>query len=295
MLPSRITAVLIMPLAFGCLQAAAQMVPVESLPAIQPSASAYSAAAPAEYAMTRSPTPYSASGGTGVQLPPPLKTHTAPRIGPFSTLALGLTGSTLGEGMEFATPLSRSLNLRVRGSYINLEYPFAIDGVSYNTAMKLTSGQGIIDWFPTHGGFHVSAGALYFKNSVNAAASVGPGQPFKLGGKSYLNSVDDPVQGTATLAFPRKIAPMVLLGFGNLIPRSGRHISVPFEFGAAYLSPPLVGLQLTGTACTTQGCFNTATDPTAQADLAQEEAKLNKDIHLLQVYPIVSIGLALRF
>lgn len=287
---------LIMPLTIGCFQARAQMVPVESLPTAEQSTSAYStSAAPALMSTLTSAGPFLAGGGAGVQLPPPPKGHITPHFGPFSTVALGLTGGTLGAGVELATPLARHLNLRIGGSYVNVQYPFTIDGVNYNTAMKLTSGQGMIDWFPTHGGFHVSAGALYFRNAVSAAANVGPGHQFKLGGTTYLNSVDDPVQGAATLKFPRTIAPMVLFGFGNLIPRSGRHISVPFEFGGAYQTPPQVGLQLTGTACTTQGCFNTATDPTALANLRQEEAKLNHDIRQLQVYPIVSIGLALRF
>ncbi len=296
MLPSRIAVALIMPLAFASLQASAQMVPAESVPTQESSAPAYSTSvAPSFIPTFTGAGSSSAGGGAGIQLPPPPKVHVPPHLGPFSTVAMSLTGGTLGAGVEFATPLARSLNLRVGGRYVNVQYPFTIDGVNYNTAMKLTSGQGTIDWFPTRGGFHVSAGALYFHNTVSASADVGPGQHFKLGGTTYLNTVDDPVQGTAALAFPRKIAPMVLLGFGSLIPRSGRHISVPFEFGGAYLSPPQIALKLAGTACTTQGCFNTATDPKALADLATEVAKLNRDIRPLQVYPIVSLGLALRF
>ena len=192
-------------------------------------------------------------------------------------------------------PLARALNVRVGGTYFNFRYPFTIDGADYNVGMKLTSAQAVIDWFPTHGAFHVSAGALYFKSAVEGAVNVVPGQRFKLGGTEYLNSVDDPVEGTASLDFPRKLAPMVLLGFGNLIPRSGRHISVPFEIGGAYLQPPQIHLQLAGTACTTEGCGSAATDPSSQADLEAERVKLNRDIRPLQIYPIVSIGFALRF
>ncbi len=278
------------------------MVPVESLSVSEASTSLYSKAPSSGFtpvsgesssvSPTITPAP---AGGAGVQLPPPLNPRHDPHIGFFSTAALGITGSTLGPGVELAVPLARPFNLRVGGSYFNYQFPFAIDGLNYNMALKLTSGQGVIDWYPSRGGFHISAGALYFKNSVSAAANVGPGQQFRLGGVTYINSVDDPVEGAASLKFQRKIAPMVLLGFGNLIPRSGRHISVPFEFGGAYLAPPQFGLQLAGTACTTQGCFNTATDPAAQANLSAEVAKLNHDIRFLQVYPIISIGLALRF
>ena len=88
---------------------------------------------------------------------------------------------------------------------------------------------------------------------------------------------------------------MVLLGFGNILPRSGRHLSMPFEFGGAYLQPPTLNLKLSGTACTNQGCFNAATDPQVQSNLTKEVTTLQSDIRFLQVYPIVSLGLACRF
>lgn len=271
------------------------MVPVGSPTGGDEAAITYSSSAAPELTPAKLGSSGSASLGGGIQLPPMPKKHVAKHIGPFSTVALEVTGGTLGAGLELATPIARTLNLRVGGAYVNLQYPFAVDGVNYNTAMKLTSGQGVIDWYPKRGGFHLTAGALYFHTAVDAAADVAPGGQFKLGGTTYINSVDDPVQGTASLKFPRKLAPMVLLGFGNLIPRSGRHISVPIEIGGAYLQPPSVGLQLAGTACTTQGCFNAATDPSVQANLANERDKLNKDIRPLQIYPIVSIGFAVRF
>ncbi len=284
-----------MPFVLACLQAAAQMVPVESSTAtLSPLLAVPSAAA------GFSPPSTTSSGFSpatrGVKVPPPFrKLRESPHFGPFSTVALGLTGGTLGPGLEVATPLLRNVNLRTRGSYLDLQVPFTIDGVNYQAAMKLTSGQGLIDWFPRRGGFHVSVGALYLKTAVHAEASVAPGQRFTLGGTTYLNSVDDPVQGTATLGFQRRIAPLLLLGFGNLIPRSGRHVSVPFEFGGAYLAPPQINLDLAGTACTTQGCFNTASDPVVRSNIAKEQSQLNRSIRPLQVYPIVSLGLALRF
>jgi len=41
---------------------------------------------------------------------------------------------------------------------------------------------------------------------------------------------------------------MLLLGIGNLVPRS-KHFSVSFEIGAAYQGPPRVTLNLSGSAC----------------------------------------------
>jgi hypothetical protein len=35
-----------------------------------------------------------------------------------------------------------------------------------------------------------------------------------------------------------------MMGFGNLIPRTGKHLSIPFEFGAAFMGTPRVNVQL---------------------------------------------------
>ena len=285
-----------MPLALGCLHATAQMVAVGAQPDADASPpTGYTESAGPDLRSTSLSSSSIASGTGGVQLPPPSKRHEERHFGPFSTMALAVTGSTLGPGVELATPLSGTMNLRLGGSYVNLQVPFSLGGVNYSTALKLTSGQGVVDWYPRRRGFHVSVGALYFRNAASAGETVNPGQQFELGGATYINSVDDPVQGTASLKFPRTVAPMVLMGFGNLIPRSGRHISVPFEVGGAYVGRPQIGLQLTGTACTTQGCFNTATDASTQANVAKEIDTLNQDLRLLQIYPIVSLGVALRF
>ncbi len=244
------------------------------------------------------------SPGAPVTLPPkPAKIHDLPapgngdrpRIRPFHAVAFGLTASSLGAGAEFAIPVARTLNVRVGGNYILLHYPFNVDGIDYNPGLKFTSGRATIDWFPHRGAFHVSAGALYFRNSIAGTADVVEGQTFALGGTNYINSVDDPIHGTASIAYGKQIAPVVLLGFGNILPRSGRHLSMPFEFGGAYMQTPILNLKLSGTACTTQGCFNAATDPQVQANLTKEINTLQSDLRFLQVYPIVSLGLACRF
>ncbi len=251
-----------------------------------------------------SPAPASPTPGAPVTLPPkPAKVRDLPlpgqadrpRVRPFQAVAFGLTASSLGAGSELAIPVAGTLNLRVGASYLLWHYPFTIDGIDYNPGLKFTSARGTIDWFPHHGAFHVSAGALYFRNTIGGSADVIEGQTFSLGGTNYINSVDDPIHGTANLAYGKQIAPMLLLGFGNILPRSGRHLSMPFEFGGAYMKPPTLNLKLTGTACTSQGCFNAATDPQVQANILKEVTTLQGDIRFLQVYPIVSLGLACRF
>ncbi len=228
-------------------------------------------------------------------VPVPQAVTEGPSTRPFQSVSIGFTASTLGAGFEVATPLSRSLNLRSGINLFSFAYPFNVDNVNYDSKFQLRSSTSTIDWFPGHHSFHISPGILYSRNAFNAAVSVGPGQDFELGDQAFINSVNDPVGGAATIVFPHKVAPLLMVGFGNIIPRTGRRFSVPFEIGAAYTGSPRIDVNLNGTACTTDGCVNFASNAEAQASLKQEIYDINEDLKRIPVYPIVSLGFAYRF
>jgi hypothetical protein len=87
-----------------------------------------------------------------------------------------------------------------------------------------------------------------------------------------------------------------------MIPRNG-HFSVPFELGVAVIGAPTVNVNLGGWACTDQAqtqCsdLSSTTNPIAaqvQSSLAAQVAKWVSDLKPLNVYPIVSIGVAYSF
>jgi len=229
----------------------------------------------------------------------PVRMHRAPTIPQeirrFHSLAVGFTAGTLGAGIEVATPMAYRLNLRSSVNFFAFNDPFSIDGVNYNARLHLKSGAASVDWFPRGGGFHISPGVLFVKNTLSAPASVDPGKTFVLGTQTFLNSVDDPVNGYSSVIYSRKYAPMLLVGFGNIIPRSNRHLSLPIEFGAAYTGPPQINVTLGGTACTTNGCVDFVTNADAQKYLKQEINILNEDLKRYPVFPIVSVGLGYHF
>ena len=228
-------------------------------------------------------------------VPVPPAVNELPSNRPFRSLAVGFTANTLGAGIEVATRLSRSFNLRSGFNLFSFSYPFNVDGLNYNAQLHFNSSTSTVDWFPGHRSFHISPGILYSRNSLAALASVGPGQSFELGDQAFVNSVNDPVSGTAAVIFPHKIAPMLMMGFGNILPQSGRHFSVPFEIGAAYTGAPTINVNLNGTACTTDGCVSFATNPDAQSSLRQEVSSINETLKRIPVYPIVSLGVAYHF
>jgi hypothetical protein len=216
-----------------------------------------------------------------------------PELRPFRSWAVGFRASTLGLGVEFATPLAGRINLRSSFNLFAFNDPYSMDGLNYDARMHLQSSQTTLDWFV--GGFHISPGFLYFKNAMLAPVFVGPGQTFVLGTQTFLNSVDDPVTGSSYVIFPRTIAPLLLFGYGNLLPRHGEHLSLPVEVGVAYTGAAQINVDLNGTACVTNGCVNFSQNADAQKSLKQEIQILNEDLKHYPVFPIVSLGLAYRF
>ncbi len=227
----------------------------------------------------------------------PIPTQRAPTIDPelrpFRSWGVGFRASTLGLGVEFATPLARRINLRSSFNLFAFNDPYSMDGLNYDARMHLQSSQTTLDWFV--GGFHISPGFLYLKNAMSAPVFVGPGKTFVLGTQTFLNSVDDPVTGSSYVIFPRTIAPVLLFGYGNLLPRHGERLSLPVEVGVAYTGAAEINVDLNGTACVTNGCVNFSQNADAQKFLKQEINILNEDLKHYPVFPIVSVGLAYRF
>jgi len=225
---------------------------------------------------------------------PPAVTGPLVEMHPFKTYAVGFTADTLGTGIEVATPLAGSFNLRSSFHFFAFNDPFSIDGVEYNARLHLQSSETTLDWFLSKN-LHISPGILYTNNAMSASASVGPGKTFVLGTQTYTNSVDDPVSGVSGVVFPHKFAPLLLIGWGNILPRSGQRLTFPIEVGVAYTGASVIDVSLNGTACTTQGCYSFASSQKAQGDLQKELYTLNEDLKHYPVFPIASIGVAYHF
>lgn len=228
----------------------------------------------------------------------PMPARTAP-VSPEGPRRIGVGAkiSLLGIGGEAAVALTRRINVRGGFNFFNYSDTFSKDGIGYGAQLAFRSGEAHLDLFPFAGGFHLSPGLLFYNdNHVSATASVPPGQAFTLGGVSYTSSAANPVTGTAKLGF-NKAAPMVTIGFGNLIPRNRRRFSLSTEFGVAYTGAPKASLALAGTACSNPAviCVNAGTDPTVQSNVQSEVAKVNHDVSFLKIYPLASVGFAVNF
>jgi hypothetical protein len=215
----------------------------------------------------------------------------------FSRVGIGVKMSTLGVGIEAATPLAGKFN--VRGGFNMFRYNRAItnDGIPYNAQLQFQSAEAHLDWFPFWG-FHVSPGLLFYNgNQLTATAAVPGGQTFSVGGTSYESDPLTPVTGAGKLNF-LKVSPSIMLGVGNLIPRSGRHYSFLFEVGAAYQGSARVALNLAGNVCdagTGLNCRAISSDTTVQANIQAQQTKIQNDINPYRFFPVVSLGVGFNF
>lgn len=211
-------------------------------------------------------------------------------------VGVGLKVSTLGAGAEVAVSVARKANIRGGFNAFTYSRVFAKDGITYNGTLNLRSAAVLLDWFPFGGGFHLSPGALVYNGSgAKGNANVPGGQTFTLGGTVYQSDTTNPVTGKGNLALT-KAAPMVLFGWGNLVPRH-KHFSFDIETGVVFQGSPRATLALAGAACQPGGgsCVNAATDPTVQSSVLAEEAKLNKSMAPFKYYPVFSVGFGYRF
>jgi hypothetical protein len=255
--------------------------PALRLTAAMPDASSAPAAAAAPVPAAAAPAPAA-----------PAKEASEGRI----PIGVGVKVSTLGIGGDVAIALSHRTNVRVGFNAFSYGDTFTKDGATYKGNLDLRSAQATLDLFLLKG-LHVSPGVLFYNgNNVNANISVPGGQSFTLSNTTYVSDSANPVTGTGKLTV-YKAAPMVLLGIGNLVPRSGRHFSTSFEIGAAYQGPPRVALNFSGSACDSTGlfCRSISSDPTIQSNIAAEQTKLNKSASPYKFYPVLSFGVGYRF
>ena len=208
--------------------------------------------------------------------------------------------STLGIGGDLAVRLTHRINVRAGGNFMSLSHTFSKDGITYGGQLHFRSAEAYLDWFFL-GPLHLSGGALLYNgNNIAATVSATGGQFFELNGTTYESaSGANPLGGNAMLSL-NKVAPAVLLGVGNMIPRSGRHFGAHFEIGGMYEGSPNFVLNLTGNACqqssgTCNGGTPVANITNFQTNLAAEQGKLNHDAAPFKFYPIISTGFSVAF
>jgi len=212
-------------------------------------------------------------------------------------IGVGVKMSLLGGGIEVATPVTHRSNVRAGFNMFSYGRNFNKDGIAYGGQLAFKTVEAHYDIFPFAGRFHISPGVLaYIGDPITANATVLGGQSFSLGGHQYFSDSTAPVTGTGKIDFNRA-APTITVGWGNLVPRNSKHISIPFEIGVAFQGTPKANLNLAGNVCNSPdvNCRSVASDSTVQSQITSEQTKLNNSMTLFKAYPIISVGFGYKF
>jgi hypothetical protein len=207
--------------------------------------------------------------------------------------------STLGIGGDVGVRIASRANVRAGFSLFNYTHTFNNDGITYDGKLNLRSVTASLDLYLA-GPLHIGPGILLYNGfKGSATAAVPAGSTFTLGGTTYQSSSASPINGILAVS-ANKVAPEVLIGFGNLVPRNGRRFTVNLDLGVAFQGSPGSTLLLTGLSCAPPNssgptCVNVATNPTVQANILSQQAKLDDNLKILRYYPVLSFGVGYRF
>jgi hypothetical protein len=278
------------------------------------------AASPALYAETAAPLSFSSSIASDEFAAPGATAAGAQSAAtpskqsslPFSGLAVGVNFGLAGIGFDVATPLIHQwINLRGGASFLSYT-PSTIttDNVNINGTIKFQNAAAMVDVFPFHGSFRLSAGATIYNNTgLTATLLVPGGQSISFGGSTYYsepyNAITNPagpIQGTGVFTFGgNNVVPRTTIGFGNMLPKKG-HFRFETEIGVQYFSAPTITYNISGgTACqnynsttnTYSNCGPSSTTVT-QTSITTEQNNLQNDLYDLRFFPVLSFGLSYK-
>ena len=205
-----------------------------------------------------------------------------------------------GIGGDVALAIAPHFNVRMGGELFGYTTSFQEEGANVNATLRLGGGRAALDWFPFHHGFHVSP-MLVFLNQTNVRATVivPAGESISLDNGDYVSSNADPLHGSASIGV-WKTSPGLTIGYGNIIPRSGKHFSFPVEVGFYYIGQPTLKVDFSGSACDPSepqplGCQPVQQDAGFQHDLAAFIRRNNNNLSYASFFPVASFGVGYSF
>jgi hypothetical protein len=205
-----------------------------------------------------------------------------------------------GIGGDVAVAVAPHFNIRVGGQFFGYSNSFQEEGALINARLHTGGGKASVDWFPFRNGFHVSPIVVFLNQTdVRATVLVPSGQTVSLGTGNYVSSKADPLHGSASIGV-RKTAPGLVIGYGNIVPRSGKHFSFPVEAGFYYVGQPTLKVVFTGSACEPSlaqplGCQSVDQDASFQKDLAAFVRRNNNNLSYASFLPVLSFGVGYSF
>lgn len=198
-----------------------------------------------------------------------------------ANFSVGVRAGSLGLGLEAAKLITP--NLAIRGGAYRYSHSFSRteSDVQFDVDLAFKAFSGIVDLFPAaRGSFHLSGGLISAPAEIDGTGKP-TGATYTFNGVVYPTAQVGTVTGTAR--WPKTL-PYAGLGWGTPASKSGG-ITFLFDLGVG-IGKPTIGLSASA-----------ATPGSAlERDVEAERVKIENDVNkYLKVYPVISLGLAIRF
>ncbi|MHB1587875.1 MAG: hypothetical protein ACYCRH_08160 [Acidiferrobacteraceae bacterium] len=202
------------------------------------------------------------------------------------TIGLTADAGTMGFGLNVGTQLiQNTLDLRTGYTHFGLSrsgtYNKSGTTLPYSGHVGLGGIPILLDWFPFHGAFRLTAGVFDNQAEVNANATPAPGSTVQINGDTYTASQVGTLTGRIDY---RKMSPYLGLGWGNLAPR-GHGFVYNVDLGVLFTGSPQVSLNAS----------NPGNNATLASDVAAAQATAQSDANKVSVWPMLQVGLGYAF
>lgn len=195
------------------------------------------------------------------------------------SIAAILRTGTLGHGIDVSLPFWRTVALRIgQGSYSSLKHIREAE-IAYDGQQRLAGTLAVADWYPFNSFFRLTAG--YVRNQSRTTLTSRSTGTLVLNGNPYTGA-DTTLDGKISF---EKTAPYFGFGFGN--PSARGRVGVFAEFGAIRQKPVAT---LGGECRAASPDCDTFTE-----DLAIEQDLLRAELANTRWYPVVQLGIGVRY
>jgi hypothetical protein len=203
-------------------------------------------------------------------------------------VAAALRAGTLGVGLDLNFGLSERLNARVGYSGFSYDDEVEDSDVLYDGEIKLSNAQALLDWHVFGGGFRLSFGAVGLGTKADVVGEP-LGGTYEIGDDVFTAAQVGSLRGN--VEYSNSVAPYVGFGWGNTVDKADR-ITFLFDIGAIYGGSPEVTLSA---ECGPAAPVGGATCNRLQTAVAQEESELEEEGAVAEWWPVVTLGIAVRF
>jgi hypothetical protein len=205
-----------------------------------------------------------------------------------SDAAVGVTVGTTGLGADLDFSLGSRLGARVGYSGFVYHHDISQTDVTYAGKLTFSEFSGLLDWYALGGGFRLTAGAFGGNTRVDVNGRPTAGT-YRIGNATYTAAEVGTLSGQ--LKFGNSVSPYVGIGWGNPFLRDDR-VTLQVDVGAIYGGTPSVSL---AAHCGTAAPPGSPVCDQIQSQVPAERRKLQDDVTVAKWYPVVNVGVAIRF